>query len=222
MLKTKEDIKAQKAKDGGDQTNLVDTINEQKKRIKSQKFVSYSLLVTLVLSCLFWAFTAIKTSLKQGKNFSINFPKLNLPIINSSSSSKPTTSVEDIITENIDQNGIWAFYIVLLDQSSNQLFLYQKNSDELNLDPAQIMTNLQELGQSSTDFLSSSLPQGLNTLENFIQGPTSFQSELFINLPSLKQIYIFSKNSNPTDQSQSQNQLKSIIPQIYWYLVQLD
>ncbi len=222
MLKTKEDIKAQKTKDGSDQLDLLSSLDKKSKRIKSQKFVRYSLLATLVLSCLFWAFTEIKTNLKQGKKFSVNFPKFNLPALNSSTSSKPTTSIEDIITKNIDQDGIWAFYIILLDQSSNQLFLYEKNSDELNLDPIDIITNLQESGQSSTDFLTSSLPQGLTTIENFTQGPTSFQSEIFINLPSLKQIYIFSKNSNPADQSQSQNQLKTSISQIYWYLVQLD
>jgi len=222
MLKTKEDIKAQRVKDGSGQIDLVDTIKKQKKRIKSQRFVGYSLLITIALSCLFWAFSEIKTNIGQGKKLSINFPKINLPIINSSIQSKPTTSIEDIITKNIGQDGIWAFYIVLLDQSSNQLFLYEKNSDQLNLDPVQIMTNLQKLGQSSTDFLSSNLPQGLTTIENFTQGPTSFQSDLFISLPSQRQIYIFSKNSSSTDQPQSQNQLKSIIAQVYWYLVQLD
>ena len=220
MLKTKEDIKAQKAKDGGGQLDLVVTIKNQKKEIKSQKFVTYSLFITLSLSCLLWAFTDIKKDIQQGKKFSINIPKFTPSVVkNTPSSLISATSLENIITNYINDDGIWSFYISTTQfQDSN--ILYQRNVNDFSQTPDLIRDNLGALGQSTIKTFSSSLPQGLSVIENLIEGRQSFQSELLITLPSQVQILIISKNSGSLDMDNSKDILNSLIPQIYWDIIQ--
>ena len=209
MLKTKDDINAQKGK----LTQL--TIEEEKPKktnlLQKPSTIHITFIVTLVLSCLLWLISEIKQGIHL-PSFKISIPQIKLPI----SDAKPQ-NLDQLISKDIDlNNGLWSFYIY----SDN--IDYQKNINQFKLPLSDLKTDLQNLPSSNTSLAQDILPQGLQIIENLDEQSQIINYQLLVGLPTGKQFFVFIKSSNPQDIFLAKTQISQVVPNLYRQLIQLD
>lgn len=208
MLKTKDDINAQKGKH--QQVLIPENRPKQTNIFQNPKIVYFSFFITMALSAFFWVFSEISSSVSFASLPQIHLPKLSLSWLHT----RTSFDAQSYIKRYIDtSNGFWAFYF----QSPN--YEYLKNVDQFNQPISGLKNDVQEL-PSSTHFTTGLLPLGIDIKEKLIEGDNTFQVDLFVTTPSGKQIFIFVKVSAPSDLQLAKSQLRKFIPDLYWQLVQ--
>lgn len=209
MLKTKDDIIAQKSK-----LHPIPSTDEKTKKtnlLQSPKLVYYSLLITLFLSGVFWLYTDY---LSQARLPSL--PNWNISFWQTFFSSNNQPDLDSFLKKRLDlSNGLWSFYI-----QANQ-FQYLKNQAQFNQPISDIISLSQQL-TSPPSFVAGLLPEGLKINEIYEQIGDSFHLYLYITTPTNKQLFIFTKVSSATDISRAITQIKTAVPDLYWLLVKLD
>lgn len=209
MLKTKDDINAQKGK----LTQLTIEDDKPKKTgfLQKPSTIHITFIITLVLSCLLWLLSEIKQGIHL-PSFKLSLPHINIPI----SDAKPL-NLDSVISKDIDlTNGLWSFYIY----SDN--IDYQKNINQFRLPLSDLRSDLQNLPDSNISLAQDSLPQGLQIIENFDEQSQVINYQLLINLPGSRQIFIFIKSSSPQDKFLAKTQISQLLPNLYRQLIQLD
>ncbi len=194
MLKTKDDINAQKGK----LTQLTIEDDKPKKTgfLQKPSTIHITFIITLVLSCLLWLLSEIKQGIHL-PSFKLSLPHINIPI----SDVKPLAFESIISTDNID---------------------YQKNINQFRLPLSDLRSDLQNLPDSNISLAQDSLPQGLQIIENFDEQSQVINYQLLINLPGSRQIFIFIKSSSPQDKFLAKTQISQLLPNLYRQLIQLD
>ena len=183
MLKTKDDIIAQKSK-----LHPLPSIDEKSKKtslLQNPKLVYFSLLITLFLSGVFWLYTDYLSQAKLP-----NLPKWNMSFWQTFFSSNNQPDLDSFVKKHIDlSNGLWSFYI-----QANQ-FQYSKNQDQFD-QPISDIISLSQQFTSPPSLVAGLLPEGLRVNEIYEQTGDSFHLYLYISTPTNKQLSIFTKVSS--------------------------
>lgn len=186
---------------------------EKKILKKKRKLILFSLIITVGLSFVFWAYRSTKNFLDQDKEFSFKI-NMSVPKFNFNNDSKKNKSYD--FNRQIEKTIFPAFEnlsIYITDNNQQQSFLWQQNQDKIfqNQDLASIKNKVNSIKGISQSILNLDLPEGL-IFQEIISHQDNYQYFSQITIPNRKILILI-----VSDQKQDISQL---IESLYWNYIQ--